>query len=159
MERTVETNPFAYERSELLKFVFWARIRAIWWFHAVILLVVVMVVALAGRSLGDALIAGFGALTFGWLGIWLVFRNQLYGPKNQAVFAPRVVRVTGEMYEHTLENGIATQVPLEHLVDVRETPRWYSLYITRATYFLVPKDAFRSAEDERLFAQRIRRQA
>lgn len=70
---------------------------------------------------------------------------------KQTVFGERTLSFNRKVMIFEMLNGMKDEIPFDTLVDIKEQPEYWMLYIAKGQFIYVPKDAFRSEEDRSEF--------
>lgn len=87
--------------------------------------------------------------------IYNVVKCRKYSQKkeNQAIYLPRVFRLTEGFFEAKVGEEDYSKQSWENFSSIKEIPGYFMVYVTASSFIIIPKSAFKSEEDKELARQ------
>lgn len=150
----IKTKEFALSQEDFVILSFLSLLRS--WGIAHVLLFFLSLIA--------AVIAGSLVFLIVMLFLWVLlpflygafFLQQAYSKNNEAIFRKRYYDITDEFIQGNAEDESSERTRLDFLVRANSIMRYYLLYPTGNTFYVIPRDAFLSEGDRQQFENLLR---
>lgn|GEM_PF-3012100 len=140
----IQTRTFSITRSQYFKILFTLRFRKRWWLYLLVVLMPVYFLKYFGENLFVSFIVVYCLMYVPVAMLSLLY--FAYSKQNAIVFIPRGYEIDGEEITVITENKRGS-FAWQSIIDVKELNEYWILYINKAQFMFISKNAFYERKD------------